>query len=455
MIRRCGVAIIGGGISGLTTAYYLRRLRPQLSIALLEASRFWGGKIITERGDGRVIEWGPDSVIASKPHALELAGELGLGDQILSSNPENSRTLVFKRGKLIPIPEGFFLLAPRALRSLWKSDLFSLSAKWDILWERFRPAEKDLQDESIASFVRRRFGQEALELLGGPLLAGIYMGDPEKLSMRSTFPQLVEMEKKQGSVTAGIKARQPASAGGRSLFVSLRDGMESLVRAILANLDVALCPETPARRVERDAGSYRIRTGGDDILAERVVVCVDPENAFRLLEPLKRITELKEFSAVSSVVVVLVYGPDVALPNAYGVVIPRLENKQIAAISFSSKKFPGRVPAGESMLRVFLGGYDREAILEKDNSAILQIASEELREILGITSTPRFSRVIRWGRANPQYLIGHEEKMAYVRQALKSLPGVYLLGSSYGGVGVPDCVAQARQVAEEMLKGMV
>jgi oxygen-dependent protoporphyrinogen oxidase len=454
MIRRCSVAIIGGGITGLATAYYLRRHSPGLSIAILEASRYWGGKIITERREGRIIEWGPDAFITTKPHGLQLAQELGLSGQILSCTEENNQTLVLKQGNLVSIPKDFFLLAPVRLKSFWKSPLFSLSGKWNIFRERFRTARKDLHDESIASFVRRRFGDEALDLLGGPLLGGIYMGDPEQLSIHSTFPQLVEMERRRGSVTAGIKIRRASSVGGRSLFVSFREGMETLPRALVGKLDAALCLETAAQRLEKNGSGYRIEMGKHEVHAEQVVMTVDPENAFHLLQPVKAIPELKELHSLSTMVAVLVYR-QLQLPDAFGVLIPRSEGKQIAAVTISSKKFSGRVPSGEAMLRVFLGGYGRESILEQENEVILKIISAELREILGITSEPVFSRIVRWRKANPQYLLGHEQRMERIRRTLQSLPGIHLAGSAYGGVGIPDCIAQAERVAAQVSEARI
>ncbi|MBI4455157.1 MAG: protoporphyrinogen oxidase [Acidobacteria bacterium] len=444
---RFEVAIIGGGISGLATAYYLRCRQPQLSVAVLEASRQWGGKIITERTEGRVIECGPDSFLTSKPDILELTEQLGLADELVSSIENNSRTLVLNAGKLVAIPEGFFLLAPMDLVSFWKSPLFSFAGKLSVCWERFRPPKRNVEDESIGSFVRRRFGEEALRLLGAPLLAGIYMGDPDRLSIHSTFPQLVEMERRRGSVTAALQTRKPAAGGGHSLFVSFRHGMDTLPRTLVSRLNVPLLAERQARKLVRHGSGYRILTANDEIYADRVVIAVDPLNAYSLLESADPIEELKKFCSVSSIVVILVYGPEVSLPDAYGMLFPRTEGKQITALSFSSKKFPGRAPAGESMLRVFLGGYDRETVLEKDDHALLEIVATELREILGITDAPCFVRIVRWNRANPQYTVGHRQRMERIDQALRSLPGVYLLGSAYGGVGIPDCVAQAKQTA--------
>ncbi|MBI2822099.1 MAG: protoporphyrinogen oxidase [Acidobacteria bacterium] len=446
MTRRCDVAIVGGGISGLATAYYLRRRRPDLAVLLLEASRYWGGKIITERQNGRIVEWGPDAFVTSKPDALELAGELGLSEQIIPSIEANSRTLVWRRGRLLPVPAKFFLLAPGDPVSFLKSPLFSLGGKVDVFWERFRKPAAGLEDESIASFVRRRFGEEALELLGGPLLAGIYMGDPEQLSIHSTFPQLVEIERSHGSVSAGLRKRRPAAAGARSLFVSFRDGMETLPRTLVSQLGGVLCPETAARRVVSASSGYRVICDRNEIEAARVVITSDPETAYALLAPLCLIPELKEFRSVSSVAVNLVYGPESSLPDAFGVLVPRAEGKQIAAITFSSKKFPGRVPQGESLLRVFLGGYGREEIVRQDDAAVLKTVFAELREIVGIDSQPRFRRVVRWGQANPQYLLGHRQRMERIVRTLAPLAGVYLAGGAYGGVGIPDCIAQAKRV---------
>lgn len=450
-IRRCGIAIVGGGITGLATAYYLRRQQPLLSIALLEASRYWGGKIITERQEGRIVEWGPDSFLTAKPQALELAEELGLSDQIVSSIEGNSRTLVLRRGRLIPIPAKFFLLAPVELLPFWKSPLLSMGGKLSIFMERFRKPTRSQEDESIASFVRRRFGDEALEVLGTPLLAGIYMGDPEQLSMRSAFPQLVEMEQKHGSITAALKTRRPAASAGRSLFVSFRGGMETLPRALLSRLDVALCPETRVERLEKAGGGYRLLTDAGEVHSERVVLAVDAETAGQLLAASRSASELSGFRTVSSIAATLVYGPEVALPNAYGMIVPHSEGREIAAISFNSRKFPGRAAEGESMLRIFLGGHGKEQILEKDNDAVLRIVTSELRDILGITAAPRFARLVRWRKANPQYLVGHGERMQRIRAALASWPGVYLAGSAFGGIGVPDCVAQARKAADAIL----
>ncbi|HEY2934764.1 MAG TPA: protoporphyrinogen oxidase [Acidobacteriota bacterium] len=448
MIRRCGVAIVGGGISGLATAYYLRRLKPQISIAVLEASRYWGGKIITERRDGCVIEWGPDAFITSKPGALELVEELNLSGQVLSSQKEHSRTLVLRDGKLAPVPDHFHLLAPLSVGSFLKSSLFSFSGKVEVLRERFRPARKDSEDESIASFVRRRFGSEALDLLGGPLLAGIYMGDPERLSIQATFPQLVELERSYGSVTKGINRRKLPSAGGRSLFVTLSDGMETLTQTLLRKVDAALCSETAVHRIERMESGYRLHTGRDEIHADQVVVTVDPDSLRKMLSPPTLLPELSRLEATSSIVAIMVYDSPVSIPKAYGVLIPKSERRSIRAITFSSQKFAGRVPPGFSMLRVFAGG---DSIVEMEDKPFLRLVSQELENILGIRAQPRFSRIIRWGKANPQYLVGHNKLIASLERGLKtSAPGVHLAGAAYYGVGIPDCIGRAKAVAAAM-----
>jgi oxygen-dependent protoporphyrinogen oxidase len=458
------IVIIGGGITGLAAAYHLQQQARAAGMALrctvVERDARLGGKIVTEYPGGTgafVVEGGPDSFVARKPWAMELVRELGLGGDVIGANHARHATYVLRHGRLTPLPAGLGMIAPTQWLPFLRSPLFSPWGKLRMALEQVIPARRSDEDETLAHFVRRRFGQEALDLLGEPLLAAIHSGVAEQQSMLATFPNFRAMEREHGSVTRAAR-RQAAKArqnGTQSAaFVSLRGGIGALVDALVARLEGELLAGRAAVALDPDdhAGGYRVHLDdGRSLRADALIVTTPAYAAADLVEPLhaELAHTLREIPYVSTGTITLAYRrSEVGTPlDGFGVVIPRGEGRRINACTMSSLKFPHRAPDDYLLVRVFVGGTNRPDLLHLDDDALCEVVREELRDLLGITAAPAWSRVYRWWNANPQYNLGHMERVE--RIAALCPPGLFLSGSAYRGVGIPDCVRQAREAAEQ------
>lgn len=457
------ILVLGGGITGLTAAYEMlalsRRRGLDLEVTVLEAALRPGGKVRTERRDGIACEAGPDSFVTNKPQALELVRELGLEGELLRTNPRDKTVGVLTRGRLRPLPEGMMLVLPTRLRPFVSSDLLSWRAKCRMALEPLVPAGSAGADESLGSFFRRRLGAEAVEKLVAPMLAGIYAADAEQLSLRSTFPQFLEMERR-GGLLAGLWRRRRAAppAGDVSLFMTLKGGLSRLTDALAARLPQgSLRCGQAVESLRRRGDLWEVEAGGAVFEAESVVSAL-PAN---VLAPLlsgadaELSSALAEIPFASTATVTLAYNSD-AFPRGraegFGFLVPKGEGR-ITAATFVSSKFPGRVPPGTVLIRCFLGGAGREEQLAGDDDALAASAAAELGRVLGLGGVrPRWSLVARWPSANPQYVVGHEERLKNIASRLKRQPGLVLAGASYRGVGLPDCIRSGRQAAAEALE---
>ncbi|MGP8260171.1 MAG: protoporphyrinogen oxidase [Acidobacteriaceae bacterium] len=451
-------AIVGGGISGLATAFALKE-RGSTDWTLIECSPRWGGKITSAHRDGFTIEGGPDSFITTKSAAMELCKRLGLEDQLTGSNSgKSARTYIWSGGRLHPMPEGMMLMAPTMVLPFLGSRLISWQGKLRMGMEIFVPRARGDQDESLAGFVRRRLGNELLNKIAGPLMGGIYAADPERMSLKSTFPIFLEMEKKHGSLVRGMMKRSrphPAHGAKRPpMFMSLRGGLQQLSDALVANL-----PETNLRAgccalsVSRYAERYRIDlSDGSSLLADDVVFATPSFVTADLLQELDPAlaTRLRAIRYVSTATVSLGFRrSEVAHPlQGAGFIVPQSEGRRITACSWSSVKFQHRAPEGSVLLRVFIGGALAEELAEQDEDALVKLAREELQVVLGIDANPVVAKAYRWHKANPQYDIGHEELIAEIEQSLSRLPGLHLAGAAYHGPGIPDCIQSGREAAQ-------
>lgn len=448
--------VVGAGIAGLAAAWELRQrgLRP----LVLEQSARAGGVIVTERTGGFVIDGGPDALLAHKPAALTLCEELGLGERLVSVLPPRTAFIV-RRGQLIPLPEASFLGLPTRLRALATSPLFSWRGRLRMATELVRPP-RVTEDESIGSFIRRRFGDEAVEYLAEPLLAGIHAGDVDALSVHALFPRLVELERSAGSVLRGL-LRAPAQASPRGAFQSLRGGLAELPDALAG----ALGAETirygaRVREIATDAGRRYALTleNGETITARAVIVAVPAWAAGPMLRALDAdLAALCESIPYASTVTVALAlrREQVRHPlRGTGFVVPRAERKAITAATWSSSKWPGRAPEGHVLLRAFLGGAGADDVLERRDEALVAAALGDLASLLGVSGDPLFARVFRWPRATPQYVVGHAARLAALDAHLARHPGLLLTGSAYRGTGIPDCVADARATAVRTARGL-
>ena len=474
------VVIVGGGISGLATAHSLMKLASEgnvpLDCTVVEQARSFGGKIVTNRQDGFVIEGGPDSFLAQKPRILALCDELGLTERLIRTSPTRGVS-VLHRGRLIPLPEGLLLVAPTKLLPFARSPLFSWPGKLRMGLDVVIPPRRSDDDESVADFIRRRLGREALDRLAQPLMAGIHVADPERLSMQAAFPRLVAIERQHGSLIRGLGARAvPPSPrpdkpdrgnhGGPG-FLSLKGGMGELAETLTARLGPALLlagrpvayvgagRPAPGHPDAHDLPPYGVGLEDGTVLRADAVVLATPANvSANLVDALSPVlaAALRRIRYVSTATVSLGFRRrDVAWPATdSGFVVPRREGCAITACTWSSSKFDGRAPDGHVLLRAFVGGAEKERLVDLDEQTLVGTVRADLRRVLGIVAEPVVVDVFRWRGAIPQYDVGHLARVAAIERTLT--PGLFLAGAAYHGVGVPDCVATAHETAERVAR---
>ena len=469
--RPKGIVVVGGGITGLAAAHRFVELSRDsgeaTELTLLDASDRLGGVIHTVQHDGFLLEAGPENFVTNKPWGVALCRELGLEDQVLPTNDAHRRALVVRRGRLLPIPEGFLLLAPTKMWPMAFSRLFSPLGKLRMAMEWFLPARKAVEDESLASFVTRRFGREALDRIVQPLIGGIYTADPEMLSLRATMPMFLDMEAKYGSIIRAMRKRAKAGApgGGQSsgarysLFVTLRNGLRTLVDELVGRLGSTrvMLNSRATTLVRGDNGNWSIELAdGSAIEADAVVVAGPSHVAARLVRDVDEAlsADLASVQYATSGVVHLTYRRD-EVPHkldAFGFVVPAIEKRNLVAASFSSVKFDGRAPEGQVLIRAFVGGAMNRQLMERDDDGIVDAARKDLADLLGITAEPGVAMVHRWADSMPQYAVGHLDRVAAMRRRLVELPGLELAGNGFEGVGIPDCINAGRQAAERIIE---
>ena len=465
------VVIIGAGLTGLTTAYQLASqssvARRPLEIVVLEARDRIGGAIWTNRVDGFTLEGGADSFITNKPWALDLARQLGLGDQLIGTDDRNRRSFVVRGGKLLPVPEGFVLMAPNRLLPLITSPILSVRGKLRMMLDLVLPRKSDDSDESLASFARRRFGREALDRLIQPLVGGIYTANPADLSLKATMPQFPAMEQEYRSlILAALRRSKTEKRGDRQssgarygLFASFADGMDTLPRALAAALPPrTIRTESAVRRIIKpEAGKpWRVELlDGQPIEASAVVLTTEAHSSARLVDGFdpELALHLRSIPYASSAIVTVAYRRDqVAHPlNGFGAVIPIIEGRSILAVSFLSVKFPSRAPEGTVAMRVFVGGATQPELFDLSDEEMKALVETELGSLLGIRGEPLLIDVARHTRAMPQYTLGHIDRVATIRERAARHPGLALAGTAFNGVGVPDCVRSGMDAANTVL----
>ncbi|HEY8394084.1 MAG TPA: protoporphyrinogen oxidase [Thermaerobacter sp.] len=457
------VAVVGAGIAGLASALrLLDRAREEgrpISLTVLEAGAEPGGKIRTDRAGDLVIEQGPDSIVAQKPWGIGLARRVGLEADLIGPGPQAGRTYVVHGGRLVPMPEGLAMGMPLSAAGLWRSPLFSLAGKLRASLEPLVPPRREGGDESMASFLRRRLGREVADRLVAPLLAGISGGDPERLSIEATFPDLRRLERQYGSLVRGLRARRRghAPAGSRRPFVSLRGGLDKLPAAVVAELrdapGVRLVTGARARGVEAGRDRYDlILEDGSREAFDAVVLAVPAWEAAELVASFApdAATHLGAIRYKASVVVALAF-PERATGRleGSGFIVPAEEGRFITACTWLSAKWPGTAPAGTSLLRCFAGRPGEEPVNLED-AAILEAVLADLRHLMGVRERPELARVYRWRRALPQYEVGHLDRLAAITAALQEHPRLALAGAGYRGAGIPDCIRQGEEAADRV-----
>ena len=451
------IVVVGGGITGLAAAQRLIELG-QTNVTLIEASPRLGGTIQTEHRDGFLIERGPDSFISEKPEAVQLAKRLGLESQLIQTNEEYRRSFIVRNGRLRAVPEGFQLLAPSRIWPFLTSDIFSFGAKARIAMELFLPRKSTngTQDESLASFVRRRLGREALERMAQPMVGGIYTADPETLSLRATLPRFLDMEREHRSLILAMlrqgQAQKSGTSGARySLFLSFDRGMQVLVDELgSVKADVRLNTRVESLKFDR---TWSITTNtGEWFEAESVCLAVPAYIAASLLNG-SVAAKLNQIKYASTATINFAYKRSAINHslNGFGFVVPLIEKRSLIACTFSSVKFSGRAPSGYALLRAFAGGALQPEIFALDEAEMAARVEADLRELLGITAKPLFIEVAKWERSMPQYEVGHLDRINEIENEVSKLPGLALAGNSYRGAGIPDCIRSGQSAAESII----
>ncbi len=468
------VVVIGGGLSGLSAAHRMvttaSAARRPLEVVLLEAKDRVGGAISTRRSEGFTIEGGADSFITNKPQGVELCQALGLGSQLIGTDPQHRRSFVVRQGRLMPVPEGFVLLAPNRLGPLLTTPILSFRGKLRMLLDLVLPRRDDEGDESLAAFVKRRLGREVLERLVQPLVAGIYTADPADLSLKATLPQFPAMEQAYGSLIRGalrqarlVRSIERNASGARyGLFVTLADGMDTLPRSLAAALPQGTVrTSTAVRRISRPdpVSPWLIELlDGPPLSASAVVLATEAHAAARLIDGFDAdlAQRLRAIPYASSLIVNVGYRRDqVAHPlDGFGAVVPAIERRSILAVSFLSVKFPHRAPPGTVLMRAFVGGAMQPELFDLDDAAVISLVRRDLTDLLGVTGEPLVLEVSRHSRAMPQYTLGHLDRIAAIRLQAARHSRLFLTGNAFDGVGIPDVIRNAQSAADAILKAL-
>ncbi|OLS36473.1 protoporphyrinogen oxidase [Bacillus sp. MRMR6] len=459
------VVIIGGGIAGLTSAYYLQKIVQEqqlpMEIILVESSHRLGGKLQTVVRDGFTIERGPDSFLARKTSMIRLAEEVGMGDQLVYNSTGKSYVLV--NDQLHPMPGGSVMGVPTEIGPFITTDLFSFSGKMRAAADFILPKSPGGKDQSLGDFFRRRLGDEVVENLIEPLLSGIYAGDIDQLSLMSTFPQFYEVEQKHRSLILGMKKSTPSQpkktenkGPSKGAFLTIKSGLQSFAEAIEAKLDPKIILK--GHRVDKVTKlnhQYEIFLNNGEVLIADSVIAATPHKItqsmfsdFSFFDPFKNIPS-------TSVATVALAFPKEAIKkdiDGTGFVVSRNGDYSITACTWTHKKWEHSTPEGKVLLRCYVGRSGDETIVDLSDDRIIKIVLEDLSKTMNITMEPEFSVVSRWKESMPQYTVGHKQRLETIKEHLeKDLPGVFLAGASYGGVGIPDCIDQGEAAVKSVL----
>ncbi len=460
------VAIIGGGISGMSAAFYLGKERANgapVEYTIFDSEPRLGGSMYSEHIDGCVVEAGPDSFLTEKPWAINLCQEIGLGDQLIGSNDALRKTYIIVKNRLIAMPDGLMFMVPTKLIPTAMTRLFSIGTKIRMGLELLHPPRPVGKDETVADMVKRHFGEEVVDRLADPLLSGVYGGDAESLSVRAVLPRFVDMEEKYGSLSramidahnkmAAAKKKAP-QATPKPLFTTLKNGMQQMITALEQRLDrSSIRVSTPIEAIARAGSDWQIKTAGGYERFDAIVLATPAKIAGRLLQNVapELAADLQGIVYSSSVTVTLGYTMEQlkGLPPGFGFLVPRSEGTRMLACTFVHNKFPHRAPADRGIIRCFLGGIRDEAVLNMTDEEVRETCIRELRKILKLDALqdPKFIRVYRWKGAMAQYTPGHLERVKRIDNAVKAIPGLAIAGNAFKGIGVPDCVRSGQEAA--------
>jgi oxygen-dependent protoporphyrinogen oxidase len=468
------IIVIGGGIGGLATAYRRRAIAEarseEVEIRLLEAGQRWGGVIRSTTEEGHVLEHGPDSILRTKPAGIQLISDLGLSGEMQETCAGARRSLIARKVRLLPVPEGLYLMAPGRLLPFLRSPIVSWPGKLRMALDLVLPRRDPLaSEESLAEFVRRRLGQEALDRIAQPLISGIYTADPEQLSMVSTMPLFLRMEREHRSLILAMRLRSQeagmaqASGPRYGLFTSLRGGLQTLTDALVAKLSTASASGrsrvdmrlgASVTAVVRNAGRMTVALEEEYLDADEVVIAAPAHAAGKMVKTLDPLLSYLlvtiPYAGVLTINLAFQRQQIPQLPEAAGFVVPAIEGRTLIACTLASLKYPERAPADSVLLRAFVGGALHQQHCELSDGEVLAAVMRDLRDLLGIQGEPTMVRIHRWPKAMAQYVLGHAERLQGIRLREKTIPGLALVGNGYEGVGIPDIIAQADQAAERL-----
>ncbi len=470
------IAIIGGGISGVTAAYELSVRHPQHVVTLYEASSRLGGIIETVTEQGFTIECGPDSWVTEKPWARELAEELGLADEIIPSQDHQRRTYILRDRQLVPMPDGMRMMVPTQWEPLLHSPLLSWQAKLAYLRENKRAGELKASalaergssaDEPISDFVLRHFGAEVSDTLAGPLLSGVFGGDIAKLSLRAVMAPFVRMEAEHGSLIDALRMLGSPSPGKLkpAIFTTLRSGLETLITRMVEKIppsSIRLATKVNALKPLRHG--WNVSTAaGDDFEFDEVILATPSRGTSLLLHAsglavAQEVASLLPAEASSALVVALGYGQEKAarlrIPRGFGFLVPQFSKDpgatSLLACTFVDQKFNDRVPPDSVLLRGFFGGVAAERLAGESDATLGQLTRDQLSRILGPLPEADLTVVRHWPMSLPQYFVGHVARMARLDELMRTLPGLNVIGNAYRGVGLPDLVREARSLVNRL-----
>lgn len=462
------VAIIGGGISGLAAAYYLKRYAAAkglpIEVCVIERERRLGGAIRTEYKDGFTVEAGPDCFLSEKPWAITMARDLKVSKCIEGTNEANKGAYIFSKGKLYQLPEGVMLMVPTRIMPMITTGLLSWPGKIRMGLDLFIRPRKDDVEESLAEFVKRRLGQEACEKIAEPLVAGVHAGVPETMSLRASFPRFKQLEDEYGSLIKGMIVRmresQKMQHGGKSLwtmFVTFHEGLGEFIKYIRSTFqdNEVLAGYGVRSIVKKTAGGWIIERVDAPAIEADSIICATP--AYVTADLLAEIAhelaeELREIPYTSTATVSLAFDES-TIPKlkGFGFVVPRSQKRKIMAATWTSRKFFNRAPEGKALLRCFIGGAHQPDMVNQDDNTLINSSLDELRSIVGLNATPLNAWVFRWPFSMPQTIIGHEARMRRIEERIANLPGIEICGGAYYGLGIPNCVQQGQLAAKRLI----
>ncbi|WP_163971318.1 protoporphyrinogen oxidase [Oceanobacillus halotolerans] len=463
MVNKKNVVIVGGGITGLTAAYYLQKEIKEkqlpINVKLVEASNRLGGKIKTKRKSGFTIEQGPDSFLARKKPAVKLAEELGMADELVRNGTGQSYILV--NNKLHKMPSGSFMGVPTKVKPFLFSNIFSTKGKLRAGLDFVLPKGEAVSDQSLGGFFRRRFGNELVENLIEPLLSGIYAGDIDDMSLMATFPNFYHLEQEHRSLIKGLQKTMPQLKKQKGkkpgMFYSFKNGLESMVEQLEKQLDpgtVAL--NVAVDHVEKKEGYYHLLLSNGSVYKADAVVMATPHYTLpRMFSQYDLFDTFKNIPATSVANVAMAFDKSAIKKDidGTGFVVSRNSDFRITACTWTHKKWPNSTPDGKVLLRCYVGRPSDPDVVNLSDEEITEIVLRDLNKTMKIKAKPEFSVITRWKNAMPQYTVGHQERISKVREAAQDkLPGVFLTGSSYEGVGVPDCIDQGEKAVQFVLQ---